>query len=296
MIRPGSPAPGTGHRDHEGPPRPEEEPTQPSAAERVRTLLASNASATLTIPGADQEEPGAWTLDFRVVAPSGDVYLLAVSGSPAARVAAHALDDDLTAVIELTDVAPVAVPHRIRGRGWVAGWLTTARGAERAMAIGLLAERYPALEALPGLRPGAGTGEDADPVLRLEVGEAFTDDLWGACHVEPEEFAEAVPDPLARHEAELLQHLAAAHEAQLRSLCTLLGQGPADCGMAWPAAGGRDVPWESVTPLGLDRFGLRVRFRAGAACFDARFEFPEPVRDLTQLRRAMRRLFEAAGA
>ncbi|UCM86812.1 DUF2470 domain-containing protein [Streptomyces marincola] len=283
--------PGTGHRDPEDLPRPDEEPRQPSAAERVRTLLASNASATLTIPGADQDDPAAWQLDHRVVAPSGDVYLLAAPGSPAARIAAHALDDELTAVIELTDVAPVAVPQRIRGRGWVAGWLTTASDQERHTALRLLTDRYPALDALPGTRPAASPAATGR-VLRLEVGEAFTDDLWGACHVEPEEFAEAAPDPLARHEADLLQHLAAAHGAQLRTLCTLLGDGPATCG---PPYGQGGTPWETVVPLGLDRFGLRVRFRAGAACFDARFEFPEPVRDLTQLRRAMRQLFEAAG-
>jgi hypothetical protein len=209
------------------------------------------------------------------VSTSGDVYLLLPAGSLAARAAVHARGDELTAVMEITDVAPVAVPHRIRGRGWVAGWLTAPVGPERAVALRLLAQRHPT---------GPVPGPHWTP-LRLEVGEAYADDLWGAGHVEPGEFAAATADPLARHEAELLQHLAASHEAQLRSLCALVGAGP---GPEAPAA------WRRVVPLGLDRFGLRVRFCAEGMCRDARFEFTEPVEDIARLRRAMRLLFEAA--
>jgi hypothetical protein len=77
----------------------------------------------------------------------------------------------------------------------------------------------------------------------------------------------------------------------MRALCGLLDA----AGPACAAAGARAVP------LSVDRHGLRVRFcelaghRAGA-CFDARFEFPEPVEDVAQLRRAMRVLFDAADA
>ncbi|GAA3479325.1 hypothetical protein GCM10018966_038550 [Streptomyces yanii] len=38
-----------------------------------------------------------------------------------------------------------------------------------------------------------------------------------------------------------------------------------------------------------------MRFReADRQCFDARFDFPEPVRDMVGLHRAMHTLFEAA--
>ncbi|WP_107081603.1 DUF2470 domain-containing protein [Streptomyces sp. SBT349] len=276
MTRFGVPAPGTEHQTQAGPPWTDEDARQPSAAERVRTLVESNASATLTIPRAEPADPAPSVLESRAVSPAGDVFLLVPAVSPAARGAVHARDDEVTAVIEITDIAPVAVPHRVRGRGWVAGWLTPATGDALATGTRLLA----------GLNPPPGPGWS---LLRLEVGEAFIDDLWGACHVEPDTFAEAEADPLVRYEAELLQHLAAAHGAQLRSLCALLNESGTDCA----AVGERAT---SVTPLGLDRFGLRVRFRVGEGCFDARFEFPEPVRDIAQLRRAMRRLFEAAGA
>jgi hypothetical protein len=121
------------------------------------------------------------------------------------------------------------------------------------------------------------------------VGEAWVDDLWGEEVVGPEEFAAVTADPLARHEAELLQHLAAAHGDQVRGLCALLEPGGADAG----GVCGLD---RRTVPLALDRFGLRLRIcdDAGKGCQDARFEFAEPVRDVAELRRAMHRLFEAA--
>ncbi|MFF0450976.1 DUF2470 domain-containing protein [Streptomyces sp. NPDC004609] len=233
----------------------------PSAAERTRTLVQSTSSGVLLIPGVETTRPELLAPQARVVGPDGEVFLLFPADSPAVRAATHAHDDELSALLEITDVAPVSVPHRIRGRAWVSGWLTCAPG---------LAE------------PGA-------MMLRLEVGELCVDDLWGASAVEPEDFARAPVDPLVAHEAELLQHLHSAHGEQVQELCGLLGE-RAD-GAAGPggAARGRG----RAVPLALDRFGLRVRF-VGDRCFDARFDFPAPVRDVTELRRAMHTLFEAA--
>ncbi|WP_323369188.1 DUF2470 domain-containing protein [Streptomyces alkaliterrae] len=203
------------------------------------------------------------------------MILLVPADSPAARAGAYAQDDDVTAVMELTDVAPVSVPHRVRGRAWVAGWLTAVRGRERGIAAKLLTERHPA-----GPPPG-GMGW---MMLRLEVGEAQVDDLWGESRVAAEDFAAARPDPLARHEVELLQHLAAAHPAQLDRLTALLGDQAAAA-----AADHRPVP------LALDRYGMRLRYCRRQEGFDVRFEFPDPVTDVMGLRREMHRLFEAAG-
>lgn len=223
----------TGVRSAHGQPRPSghEIARLPSAAERTRTLVQSTASAILVIPGLVPDLPELMVPDERIVGTDGDLFLLFPAESPAVRAATHAEDDDLTAVLDITDVAPVAVPGRIRGRAWIADWLTVARD-------------------LP-----APAGKVR---LRLEVGEASLDDLWGAEQVEPDEFAAARPDPLVEHEAELLQHLAAA------------------------------------VPLALDRFGLRVRFTGEDGTFDARFEFLEPVRGHADLHRAMHALFDAA--
>ncbi|MET9363485.1 DUF2470 domain-containing protein [Streptomyces sp. NPDC006632] len=223
----------------------------PSAAERTRTLVHSTCSAVLLVPGLTAARPEQLAADVRSVGPDGDVFLVLTADSPAVRAATHPQDDEVRAVLEITDVAPVSVPHRIRGRAWVSGWLTLVPGQ-------------------------AGPGR---MMLRLEVGDACVDDLWGASSVDAEEFASAEPDPLVRHETELLQHLASAHGERVGLLCGLVER--------------EDVA--RVTPLALDRFGLRVRFvRVDGHTFDARFDFPEPVHDITALRRALHRLFEAA--
>jgi hypothetical protein len=243
-----------------GQPRPEAEeaPRQPSAAERARTLVEGNSSVVLRIPGL-RPVPGEPMVPLRrSVGPAGDVFLLFPRDSPAVRAVRHAADDEAEAVLEVTDVAPVAVQHRIRGRAWVAGWLT----------------------AVPGASFEAGA-----ELLRLETGEISLDDLWGAESVEPDEFAEAGADPLAEFETELLQHLAACHEAEVGLLCGLVGPRSALCPPHAAAA---------AVPLALDRFGLRVRFTGEQGVFDARFEFPRPVADLDGARHAMHALFTAA--
>ncbi|WP_420081369.1 DUF2470 domain-containing protein [Streptomyces sp. JL4002] len=278
--------------DKQGQPRPREGVRQLTGAERVRTLVESNASVSLTVIGArdshGSDEFGTGMPVARTVTPDGDVILLVSGESAAARAAAHAQDDDLTAVIEITDVAPVSVPHRIRGRAWLAGWLTPVRGDDRPVCAALLAERQPvgellglgeSLDSPADLRRGGG--RPAWMMLRLEVGEISVDDLWGAEQVEPDDLAAAEPDPVSPHEAELLQHLHAAHGDRIGELCGLLGA--------------REARGMSAVPLSLDRLGLRVRFSGGAAgSFDARFDFPEPVADICGLRRAMRTLFAAA--
>ncbi|GGV82577.1 hypothetical protein GCM10015535_24320 [Streptomyces gelaticus] len=231
----------------------------PSAAERTRTLVQSTCSSVLLAPGLDEADSVRLMPVARSVGPDGDLFLELPADSPVVRAAVQAEDDGPTAVLEITDVAPVSVPHRVRGRAWVSGRLT----------------------AVPGM---SGPGR---MMLRLETEEAYVDDLWGAQEVGPEEFRDAEPDPLTGYETELLQHLHAGHGEQLASLCGLLGE----------RAGGRcPARLPSVVPLALDRYGLRVRLcEAGGRCYDARFEFPAPVRDVVELRQAMYALFEAAG-
>ncbi|MBZ4321852.1 DUF2470 domain-containing protein [Streptomyces huiliensis] len=231
----------------------------PSAAERTRTLVQSTCSAVLLVPGLDAGRSDLLAPEVRTVGPDGDVYLVHPADSPVVRAATHAEDDDLPAVLELTDVAPVSVPNRIRGRAWLSGWLTC----------------------VPGVT------EPGRMMLRLELGDISVDDLWGIETVSPDDFAGAAPDPLVEYEAELLQHLHAGHGDQVQGLWRLLDARRQDTGAA--------------VPLALDRFGFRVRFtRDGSGSpaersFDARFEFPEPVRDVAGLRREMHRLFDAAG-
>lgn len=248
-------------RSAHGQPRPSglETVRLPSAAERTRTLVQGTASAVVLVPGLEAARQDEMAPRDRIAGSDGDLFLLFAADTPAARTATHAEADDLPAVLEITDVAPVAVPDRIRGRARISGWLTAARE-------------------LPA-RPGCVW-------LRLEVGGVWVDDLWGAEPVEPEAFAAAQADPLVAHEAELLQHLASSHAEQMGWLCALAGD----------AFGSAPV---RAAPLALDRFGLRVRFTAAGSpgegpVLDARLEFLSPVRGPEDLHRAMHALFEAA--
>ncbi|MFD7867666.1 DUF2470 domain-containing protein [Streptomyces sp. NPDC057682] len=232
----------------------------PSAAERTRTLVQSTCSAVLLVPGASAAAPDGPEPLSRSVGPDGDLFLEFPSSSPVVRAVTHPRGGEPAGVLEITDVAPVAVPHRVRGRARICGRLT----------------------AVPGL---AGPGRT---VLCLETAEIHVEDLWGAGPVTREELRDASADPLAAHETELLQHLHAAHGDTLGTLCALLGERGTGSGTA-------DGP--AVVPLALDRLGLRVRVVApGGTCFDARFEFPEPVRDAAELSHALHILFQAAAA
>ncbi len=245
-------------RSDRGQPRPSglEIARMPSAAERTRTLVQSTCSAVLLIPGLGDTYPDQLMPDVRTVGPDGEVFLVLPADSPAVRAATHAQDDELSAVLELTDVAPVSLPDRIRGRARLSGWLTC----------------------VPGVT------EPGRMLVRLELGTMSVDDLWGAESVEPEDFARACADPLVEYEAELLQHLHSGHADQVRGLCALLGERADEAyDGAVPVALDRFGLRVRFLPAGREDF------------FDARFEFPRPVHDIVGLRREMHRLFEAAG-
>ncbi len=215
-------------RSAHGQPRPSglEIDRMPSAAERTRTLVQGTCSAMLLVPRPDGAQPWQLLPFTRTVGPDGGVFLVLPAGADTVRAAARIRGGEVTGVLELTDVAPVSVPHRIRARARLSGPLTA----------------------------GPGPAEPGHTTLCLAVREAYVDDLRGAEPVAPEDFAAAVPDPLVEHEAELLQHLHAAHSAEVRTLGRLLGERSevvsgagarpcrsgstaSDCGCASPATG-----------------------------------------------------------
>lgn len=91
------------------------------------------------------------------------------------------------ALVELTDVAPVAMRNRIRARLMLAGWLVPMDGAVR-------------------FTPG---------VARLTTGGQEST-------MDAEALLAAAPDPLADREAGLLCHLAEAHPEAIETLCRFI--------------------------------------------------------------------------
>jgi len=236
---------------------------RPDPAARARTLAAFATSATLDLPG-DRDEPVVPAA--RAVEADGSVLLLVPRETAAIVLTAR---DDVAAVLHLVDVAPVAVPHRVRAHCWLAGWLTIPTGADAEAAAELLGEA--AVDPTGSPRACA--------IVRLEAGEVLVDDLWGTGHVEPDEYGDAAPDPLAGHEAELLQHLHNAHAEDLARLAALAGT---------PAHPDR------VAPVALDRHGIRLRTGGPDRTCDVRFEFDAPVDDVRDLGGALGRLLHGA--
>lgn len=244
----------------------------PTSAERARTLLEFGSSVILDVPGIDlANRPGIPPTVRCAVLPDGALAVLVERDSPLCRIASVSREDEITAVLEAVDVAPVAMPHRIRGRATVHGRLTALPPAAPEVLDGLFPHR-----------PSAGRYA----LLRFDADHLSVEDLWGSeCCVDLAAFGLAATDPLAAEEAAVLQHLTSAHADQL----ALLGAQALD-----HPSGPRSWSEQSspeVRPVSLDRFGLRVRLLSDGRVLDARFEFHRPVTGPEDLPEAMHRLF-----
>ncbi|WP_052682152.1 DUF2470 domain-containing protein [Saccharothrix sp. ST-888] len=258
-------------------PQPARHGQAPSGAERARTLLEFGSSVVLDVPGIDLlNRPGIPPLVRCTALPDAALAVLVESASPLCRIAALSRDEVLTAELEAVDVAPVALPHRIRGR-------LTAHGRLSALPTA-------GPELIDGLFPRRSEGEHA--LLRLDLDHLAVEDLWGTeCCIDPAAFSTAAPDPIAADEAAMLQHLAASHPEQLRLLGRQALEHPSGLS-AW------HEPVHSlseVRPVSLDRYGLRVRLLSGTRMLDARFDFDRPVTGPEQLPEAMHRIFAHLG-
>ncbi|GAB2834187.1 DUF2470 domain-containing protein [Actinocorallia aurea] len=245
----------------------------PSAAERARTLAYGVAGATLAVLGLDEEI----TVAAHATGDDGAPLLLMPTATPLVRTLRQ--EPDLPATLCLNDVAPVPLADRVRGTAWLHGWLSEVPLEGRREAAIRISRLHPRADLLDiGARIPA---EQEWTVLTLDVAEAEVDDLWGEENIEPEDYAEALPDPFVAVEAGMVAHLDAEHREELVGL--------------FRARYGRVVPEPVVRAVGLDRFGLRVRCSppssGGPAPFDLRFDFPAPVRDLGGLRCAYRKMF-----
>lgn len=215
----------------------------PAAAERARSVLAASWSCTVTADGGREEFVGAHTVDE-----DGRVILQVPEDSALLTAAICAPRGEPAAVLEFADVAPVPVRGRIRARLWLAGWFTPEDGH-----------------------------------LAFHPTRVVLKETSGAVVVGLEEFAGAVPDPLATAEAQLLTHLADAHPDAVERLTRLVQR---DClhGAV------------RVQPLAVDRHGLTLRIERTRAHGDVRLPFHAPADDVGQLTERMHVLLTQAAA
>ncbi|WP_448628672.1 DUF2470 domain-containing protein [Geodermatophilus sp. URMC 64] len=236
---------------------------RPGPAERARTVAAA-AGATVCAAGIEAHLPLA-----HAVTADGRVLLVVPADGPLATAVAAAPQRDLTALLMLSDRAPVPLRRPVRAQLWLSGWATPLPDRDVR----------PALLAFADVRPVAAlldVGRTAT-LLRLDLAEVVLRDGYAVTEVGPEEFAGAAPDPLTGIEAATLAHLDADHPEFLAQLTVRLA--PGDVG-----------PHDVVRPLGLDRFGLRLRIERPVGHRDVRLAFPRPLTCPGQLGAAMRAL------
>jgi uncharacterized protein DUF2470 len=239
-------------------------PPAPTDAERARGLAARGGTACLVGTGASPVAP--LVHQVRV---DGSAVLLLADDEPLLGQIRDA-DGAFTAMLEVTDPAPVELREPVRGLLWVTGrlWLPDADPARRfALQV---ADQHPDPELL---RLGHGA-----TLARLHPDFAVLADAEGSAVLTPAELAAARPDPFCRVEHPVLAHLESHHP---EALAALRGHLPAAL---------RERPDARVRPLGLDRFGLRLRVETPGRDHDVRIAWAGRPATVPELRTELRRL------
>jgi hypothetical protein len=240
----------------------------PTTAERIRSTCVRAAQALLAIEGVDGAEPLTTPLH----------HLLA-DGSFAVAVPADCDADGAQAVLELADYAPLPLREPVRSLVWIRGRLyQVPLPAVPRLLDGIAAEHpNPALLQVQtlGSRPMALYGEDDTRYLlaRLDIESVVVTDSTGAEAVDLRELLAARPDPFCVFESCWIRHLDTAHRDVVARLAARL-----------PARLRRG----DVRPLGVDRYGVRLRVESADGDRDVRLPFRQPVDDVTGLGQAIR--------
>jgi len=236
-------------------------PPAPHPAERARTIAARGGRAAL-LPSDGTDDRVVPVLHH--VHAAGEVTLLLPEEHPLAAAAGGA---EITVMLEVADHAPVPLREPVRGLLWITGWLRALNAREARAASLEVADERPDPRLLD---VGHGAA-----VLRLSPASLVVADAEGTTSLRPELFAQADPDPFHHHEDHWLRHLELSH----RDVVGLLAQHLPD-----GLRGGH------VRPLGLDRFGLRLRVETADEDHDVRIAFSHPVATPGELAVELRRL------
>jgi hypothetical protein len=111
----------------------------PALAERARTLAARSRTATVVAAGTtDRPMP----ILYQVHRDRTAVLLLAMDCA-LPTLAEVAPGGEVSAMLELTDIAPVALREPVRGLLWITGWLRTLPPDQARRASARWAEQRP---------------------------------------------------------------------------------------------------------------------------------------------------------
>ncbi|MEZ0363539.1 DUF2470 domain-containing protein [Mycobacterium sp. pUA109] len=240
--------------------------TAPTTAERIRSACVRADGALLAIEGY---EPVATSVHHLL----GDgSYAVAVPADGA--LAANIGDVEVPAMLELTDYAPLPLREPVRALVWLRGRLRRVPAPTLPALLDRIAAEHPHPALLQVVTPRSGTDLDTPlALLRLEMDSVVVADATGAESVGVDALLSARPDPFCAMETCWLQHLEQVHPDVIARLASRLP--------------GR-LRRGQIRPLGLDRYGVRLRVEGAEGDHDVRLPFPEPVDDITGLGRAIR--------
>lgn len=232
--------------------------TEPTPAERARTMCATDHPTVLVADGTD---PVATTLHIL----DGSSLLVGVDIDSALVQQAFA-NPGLPAMVEINDLAPIGLRERTRALVWLRGRLHPSYDQPETVAE--LARTNP----LPAL---LDVGTDSC-LLRLEIDSVVLADSQGAAAITPDDLADAHPDPFAGFECEWIRHLEDDHPELVTQLVRrLVGR----------------FPSHDLRILAIDRYGVRIRAEhEELPDADVRLAFSHPANDPAQLQQALRAL------
>ena len=254
-------------------------PPVPPPAERARALVQRAARAAMIagadVPGDPRDVAEAGEDALRVVPTlhhvpaTGAATLQLPAEHPIVLLARERGSAQLPVMLELGDVAPVAVRQPVRGLVWISG---------RLRLLPLRVARRAALR-IAGEHPDERLLDvgHSDVLLRLDPTMAVLSDAEGTEAMAPATMAAAPADPLAEGGDRWLAHLASAHAGVLGGLVHRLPPGLRS-------------PGHRLAPLAVDRLGLRLRVETPRGDHDVRLAFSEPVSCPRKLGEEVRRL------
>jgi hypothetical protein len=245
----------------------------PTTAERIRStcvrangaLLAVERAAPFTTPLHHLLSDGS----FAVAVPLGDAATDHIVGYGA---------QDARTILELADYAPLPLREPVRSLVWIRGRLQYVPLPTVHSVLDRIAAERPHSTLLQVQTAESGPvirGDIRYRLLRLEVESVVVTDPGGAETVEVGALLAAHPDPFCTVESCWIRHLDTAHQDVITRLASQL-----------PAPLRRG----DVRPLGLDRYGVRLRVESTDGDCDVRLSFAKPVDDLTGLNQALRLL------